>query len=129
MVMALTGIGQQPPAFVRKAGWPDLPTALPIVLDVDNDGVPEYGWAGVSTAGPVFTYRRLLGSRTWAQGPSLLLPGLPNVVIGYAAMLAADFNGDGNVDVLLDRWGIPLSGGSVQHLADTLLLGDGRGSF
>jgi hypothetical protein len=122
--------GQQPPAFFREAVWNDVVTPFPVAIDVNNDGISEFAWGvsqqGIGGQGPGLTYRMLMGSRTWAQGPTFWTPGLSNNLVGCTAMVSADFNGDGNADVFADRHAaVP----PFSPMPGIIWFGDGRGNF
>jgi hypothetical protein len=90
------------------------------VADVDRDGRPDIlqGQTGLSaTAGGILLWR---GAGTGSFAPAAIVPtGTPCSDLG-----AADFNGDGIVDLITLN-----SGGQTAHGAIALLLGRGDGTF
>ena len=91
------------------------------IADLDRDGrvdlVTVAFWSG-SIGGPLRWWR---GRGDLAFAPAAALPGAPNLHSYYDRVEVADFDGDGDLDLI---------GGSVGINGDTsLLLNDGHGGF
>lgn len=116
-----------PDAFVTKS-WQYL--GFGFIADVDNDGRQEIlnGLQVSSNATPALTYRSVLGSGDWQQGPYFLPSGpqQPGAFAIYRIRATADVDGNGGIDILTDRW--LLSPGPARHVP-SLWMGSGQGSF
>lgn len=86
------------------SGWPvtvgNLSEASPVVGDIDGDGLMEIVWGtgGGSDSAPNYVY-------AWNHDGSAVT-GFPIVMSGFvrSSPTLADFNGDGNVNILLASW-------------------------
>jgi len=113
------------PAFVQRPAWPYYTPWPKVIVDLDNDGVPEVVEAlnlYSTTPGPTLTYRKVRGNGEWIMGPSFT-SAAGGTITFHRALAAADVDGDGDQDVFVGR-----ALGSVPW-PDQIWLGDGMGGL
>ncbi len=128
-------LGNGDGTFTQAAGSPipgfNYSPAQVVAADFNGDGVPDLAVANfipVNQSPPIPNQISnvivMLGK---GDGTFTQAPGSPIAVGLYAlAMVAADFNQDGNTDLAVDNYGI-INQPTTQTL--TLLLGNGQGGF
>lgn len=109
----------QTPATFRTVTSAERPSYNPLLVDLNNDGIPDLVQRTyqAGSAPGAFTVRLANGYGSFGAPVTYTFP----YQSGFPQMLAGDFNGDGNVDLII----VPQSG-SNQLL---LFLGNGDGTL
>jgi hypothetical protein len=120
-------LGNGDGTFTQATGSPITSNYNPaqiVAADFNGDGVPDLAVANFTAVFPSTTGNVvvLLGKGDGTFTPAPLI----NVGLNPLALLAADFNQDGNTDLAVDNYG-DITQPQTQTL--TVLLGDGKGNF